>query len=58
LQRIESTQWKERHVSDALPREIIYEQVIVSVSKVVEILHASDIRQCLCLGQLLGRDVA
>src|SRR5579862_8543029 len=54
----ESSQREERHIGDALLREMIDDAVIVSLRHVVEILHANDLRNLLALSQLPGTDVA
>ena len=58
LQWSKSSQWEERHVGDALPREFANEAVIVPVRNVVEVLHADDLRDLLRLRQLPWTDIA
>src|ERR1700677_4925195 len=58
LQRVEPTQWKERHVGDALRGKIVDESIVVPVCHVVEVLDAHDVRDGLSLMELSGSDVA
>src|SRR5579872_3449387 len=58
LQRVEPTEWKERHIGDALRGKVIDESIVVPVCHVVEILHAYDLGNGLSLSELRGTDVA
>src|SRR6267154_4213123 len=58
LQGSEPAKRKERHISNALLREIIDELVIAPVSQIVEVLDADYFGDRLSLSQLLRSDVA
>src|ERR1035438_10016541 len=58
LQRGEPSQWKVRHVGDALRGESIDESVVGALGDVVEVLDAHNLRDSLRLSQLPGRDRA
>src|SRR5690348_9596472 len=52
LQRTESSQREERHVSDALSSKLVDESVVISMRDVVQILHANDLRYFLRFREL------
>src|ERR1700722_4035462 len=58
LQWSEPAQREERHISDALLREIINKAIVTSLGYVVQVLHADDVRNFLRLGQLFGTHIA
>ena len=53
MQRRKTSEWKKRHVSDALFGKSLGERIILPVSDIVEGLDANDRRDRLRLGDLL-----
>src|ERR1700756_2552311 len=57
LQWSESSQWKERYVGHASAGEVVDKSIVPPLCHVVKVLHADDLRNRLCLHELLGTDI-
>jgi hypothetical protein len=58
LQRIESAQWKERHVGDAVASKLIDQSIVGPMRQIVVILDADDVTDPASFLDLRARDVA